>query len=258
MTSLVAVTVLGFFLGIRHAADPDHVVAVTAIVSRYGSPWRAGVVGVLWGIGHTLTILVVGAGIVLLGWVIPPRIGLSLELSVGVMLIVLGMVNLRAVARGARGGHTHAHAHGNYVHTHPHRHSPEVHPHHPGDTPLARMDRLVGGLRPYEMLRPLVVGVIHGLAGSAAVALLVLSAMGTSAWAVAYLVLFGLGTIVGMMLITVGIAWPITGVTPRFPALHRRLRLAAGVISVLMGLAITYQIGVMDGLFGTSPTWTPR
>jgi uncharacterized membrane protein (DUF441 family) len=100
--------------------------------------------------------------------------------------------------------------------------------------------------------------VIHGLAGSAAVALLVLSAMGTSAWAVAYLVLFGLGTIVGMMLITVGIAWPITGVTPRFPALHRRLRLAAGVISVLMGLAITYQIGVVDGLFGSSPTWTPR
>ena len=104
MTSLLAVTVLGFFLGMRHAADPDHVIAVTTIVSRHGSPARAAVVGLLWGVGHTLTILVVGAGIVLVGWVIPPRVGLSLELSVGVMLTVLGILNLRAGLRDARAG----------------------------------------------------------------------------------------------------------------------------------------------------------
>ena len=219
MTSLLAITVLGFFLGMRHAADADHVIAVTTIVSRHGSPLRAAVVGVLWGVGHTLTILVVGAGIVLLGWVVPPRIGLSLELSVGVMLILLGVVNLRAVLSEARAahGHTHAHAHGDYVHTHPHQHSPEVHPHRPEDTPLARLDRWLGGLHPYELLRPLVVGIVHGLAGSAAVALLVLAAIGKSAWAVGYLLLFGLGTIVGMMLITVGLAWPVMGAATRFP-----------------------------------------
>lgn len=260
MTSLLAITVLGFFLGMRHAADPDHVIAVTTIVSRHGSPLRAAVIGVLWGVGHTLTILVVGAGIVLLGWVIPPRIGLSLELSVGVMLIVLGVVNLRAVWREVKGGHTHthAHAHGDYIHTHPHQHSPEIHPHRPEDTPLARLDRWLGGLRPYELVRPLIVGIVHGLAGSAAVALLVLTAIGTSAWAVAYLLLFGLGTIVGMMLITAGLAWPVMGVAPRFPSLPRRLRLASGVISLLAGLAITYQIGVVDGLFGAAPRWTPK
>lgn len=269
MTSLLAVTVLGFFLGMRHAADPDHVIAVTTIVSRHGSALRAAVVGVLWGVGHTLTILVVGAGIVLLGWVIPPRVGLSLELSVGVMLIVLGVLNLRAVVREARGAaahpshstgvvHTHAHAHGDYVHTHPHQHRPEAHPHRPEETPLARLDRLLGGLRPYEMLRPLIVGVVHGLAGSAAVALLVLTAIGTGAWAVAYLLVFGLGTIIGMMLITVGLAWPLAGATPRFPSLPRRLRLASGLVSLIAGLAITYQIGVVDGLFGAAPTWTPR
>jgi high-affinity nickel-transport protein len=253
----------------RHAADPDHVIAVTTIVSRYGSPLRAAVVGVLWGIGHTLTILVVGAGIVLLGWIIPPRVGLSLELSVGVMLIVLGVVNLRAVLREARGAaahsnaptglvHTHAHAHGDYIHSHPHQHRPDAHPHPPEDTPLARLDRLLGGLRPYELLRPLVVGVVHGLAGSAAVALLVLTAIGTDTWALAYLLLFGLGTIVGMVVITVGLAWPLAGVAPRFPALPRRLRLATGLISLIAGLAIAYQIGVVDGLFGAAPRWTPR
>jgi high-affinity nickel-transport protein len=258
VTSLLAITVLGFFLGMRHAADPDHVIAVTTIVSRQGSPLRAAVIGAVWGVGHTLTILVVGAGIVLLGWVIPPRIGLSLELSVGVMLIVLGVLNLRPVVGEGIGGHAHAHAHGDYIHTHPHQHSPEVHPHRPEDTPLARLDRWLGGLGPYDLARPLVVGIVHGLAGSAAVALLVLAAIGTSAWAVAYLLLFGLGTVVGMMLITVGLAWPVMGAAPRFPSLPRRLRLASGLISLLAGLAITYQIGVVDGLFGAAPTWTPK
>jgi hypothetical protein len=269
MTSLLATTLLGFFLGIRHAADADHVIAVTTIVSRQGSVLRAAVIGALWGMGHTLTILVVGAGIVLLGWVIPPRVGLSLELSVGVMLMMLGILTLRAVlreAKGVEGGtdlsgglmHEHAHAHGDYVHTHPHRHRPESHPHRPEDTPLARLDRWLGGLRPYEVLRPVVVGVIHGLAGSAAVALLVLAAIGSSAWAVAYLLLFGVGTIVGMMLITVGLAWPLASASPRFPGLPRRLRLAAGLLSIIAALAIAYQVGVVDGLFGAEPTWAPR
>jgi high-affinity nickel-transport protein len=75
---------------------------------------------------------------------------------------------------------------------------------------------------------------------------------------VAYLALFGLGTIIGMMLITVGLAWPLAGLSPRFASLPRRLRLASGVISLIAGLAITYQIGVVDGLFGAAPSWTPR
>jgi high-affinity nickel-transport protein len=269
MTSFLAVTVLGFFLGMRHAADADHVIAVTTIVSRQDSPWKAAGLGVLWGIGHTLTILVVGTGIVLLGWIIPPRVGLSLELSVGLMLIVLGVVTLRGALREVSdvvagsdhsGGrvHSHAHAHGDYVHTHAHQHQPEAHLHRPEDTPLARLDRLFGGLGPYGTLRPLIVGIIHGLAGSAAVALLVLTAIGKTAWSVAYLLVFGLGTIVGMMLITIGLAWSLTGFTGRFAGLPRGLRLASGVISLLVGLAVAYQIGVVDGLFGAAPRWTPR
>jgi uncharacterized membrane protein (DUF441 family) len=90
------------------------------------------------------------------------------------------------------------------------------------------------------------------------VALLVLAGIGTGVWAVAYLLLFGLGTMVGMMLITVGLAWPIAGAAPHFPALPRQLRLASGLVSVIVGVAIAYQIGVVDGLFGAAPRWTPN
>ena len=126
--------VLGFFLGMRHATDPDHVIAVTTIVARQRSPSGAAAIGAAWGLGHTLTILVVGGGIILFGWVIPPRIGLSMEFSVGLMLIVLGIMNVTGVvryfnaselSRGAVHQHTHPHSHGDYVHTHAHSHDPE-------------------------------------------------------------------------------------------------------------------------------------
>ena len=269
MISLFAVCLLGFVLGMRHATDPDHVVAVTTIVSRHRSTSNAALIGALWGLGHTLTILVVGTGIILLGWVIPPRVGLSLEFSVGVMLIVLGALNLTGVltritesVTPAAGDphtlHVHAHPHGDYVHTHAHRHEPESHPHAPDQTPLARLDRRLGTLGVYQAVRPLVVGVVHGLAGSAAVALLVLAPIGNTAWSVLYLLVFGLGTIVGMMLITAGIAWPVAHAGARFARLPHRLRVASGVVSLLVGLALAYRIGVVDGLFGAHPSWTPR
>lgn len=269
MTSFLAVSVLGFFLGMRHATDPDHVIAVTTIVSRHKTIGGAALIGVLWGVGHTLTILVVGTGIILLGWVIPPRVGLSLELSVGAMLIVLGIMNLTGVLQriteavtpsGAQPGtlHAHPHPHDDYVHTHVHGHDPEAHPHAPDQTPLARLDRKLGGLGLYHVARPLIVGVVHGLAGSAAVALLVLATIGSTAWSLVYLLLFGVGTIAGMMLITGGLAWPLVYAGARFPRLPGRLRVASGVLSLIFGLALAYQIGVVDGLFGANPSWTPR
>ena len=269
MTSVLAVCVLGFFLGMRHATDADHVVAVTTIVSRHRTTAGAAMIGALWGVGHTLTIVVVGAGIILLGWIIPPRVGLSLELSVGVMLIVLGIMNLTGVLQritesvsypaGPAGTvHAHPHPHGDYVHSHVHGHDPEAHPHAPDQTPLARLDRRLGRLGLYQMARPLIVGVVHGLAGSAAVALLVLTTIGQTRWAVLYLLLFGVGTIAGMMLVTAGIAWPLAHAGARFPRLPQRLRVASGVLSLIFGLALAYQIGVVDGLFGAHPVWTPR
>ena len=241
MTSLLAVCVLGFFLGMRHATDPDHVIAVTTIVSRHRTLAGAALIGALWGVGHTITVTVVGAGIILLGWVIPPRVGLSLELSVGVTLIVLGLLNLSGVLQRITESV-----------------APEAHPHAHEETPLTRIDRRLGGLGLYQAARPLIVGVVHGLAGSAAVALLVLTAIGNSAWSILYLLVFGLGTIAGMMLITAGIAWPSAYAGARFGRLPHRLRVASGVVSLVVGVGLAYQIGIVDGLFGAHPRWTPR
>lgn len=254
MSSLPAILVLGFVLGMRHATDPDHVIAVSTIVARHRNAFGAALVGAAWGIGHSLTILIVGGGIVLLGWVIPPRLGLSLELSVGVMLVVLGVMNLVGAWRSA-GAHAHAHPHGDYIHTHPHDHTPERHPHPEDDTPVSRLDRWLGTLAPYRLIRPLVIGMVHGLAGSAAVSLLVVAAIAEPGWSALYLLLFGAGTVAGMMLVTVLIALPLAwGGGAR---LTRGLGFASGAVSLGFGIWLAYRVGVVDGLFTGTPRWTP-
>ncbi len=252
MTTLASILLLGFFLGMRHATDSDHVVAVTTIVSRQRSIWNAASTGIFWGIGHSLTLLVIGGAIILFGLVIPERLGMSLEFCVALMLILLGALNLRATLRAVRTAtddhHEHPHQHGDYVHTHGHGHAPNTHGHAEGDVPSAKLDRRFGQLKFYQALRPVVIGIVHGLAGSAAVALLVLPIIRNPIWAMAYLLIFGVGTIAGMMLITAAIAVPVTYST-RFQLLHRHLGTAAGVISLGFGLFLVYQIGFVDGLF---------
>ena len=266
MLLLVSIIVLGFFLGMRHATDPDHVIAISTIISRQRSIKRAAVIGALWGVGHTLTILVVGTGIVVFGLVIPPRVGLTMELSVGVMLIMLGIMNLTGMLRwitesvtpGNSATHTHIHAHGDYVHAHTHSHAPENHGHAESATPVGWLDRTFGRLGLYQAVRPLAVGVVHGLAGSAAVALLVLTTIRVPYWAVAYLLVFGIGTIAGMMLITVAIAVPFAASASRFGRLNRGLSVASGWISLIFGLFIVYQMTFVKGFFTAHPNWIPR
>jgi high-affinity nickel-transport protein len=271
MTPFLSVLLLGFFLGMRHATDADHVIAVTTIVSRRRSVLAAGWTGALWGIGHTLTILAVGSAIVVFGVVIPPRVGLGMEFSVAIMLILLGILTLTGVtgrieearARGSDTAgdgdrHAHPHRHGDYVHTHVHGHAPDDHGHAESATPQARLDRALGRFGLYQLLRPLIVGLVHGLAGSAAVALLVLAAIPDPWWAVAYLLVFGVGTIAGMMLITAAIGVPFAVTADRFAWLNRHLATASGVFSLAFGLWMAYQIGVVDGLFGAVPHWVPE
>ena len=261
MIALLTILAVGFFLGIRHATDPDHVIAVSTIVSRERSIGAAMLIGAFWGLGHTLTILGVGSTIVLFNLVIPPRLGLSMELCVGLMLILLGVLNLSGFRRflagdaGAARGHSHPHSHGDYVHTHPHQHQPERHPHSPEQTPLARLDRIFGSLRPYQAVRPFVIGIVHGLAGSAAIALLVLATIRNSRWAIAYLLIFGIGTMAGMMLITVAIGSSVTYTQTRFQRFGATLATAAGVLSLGFGLFLAYRAGFVNGLFTTGPQW---
>jgi high-affinity nickel-transport protein len=200
MISLASVMLLGFLLGLRHAVDPDHVVAVATIVSGQASIRRGALVGALWGIGHSVTLVGAGVLIVTLDLVVAPWMGLSMELAVAVMLVALGIASLA----GAR-------------HTSP---------------PPAAAAR---------MARPLVVGLVHGVAGSASIALLVLVSIRDPLWVALYLLVFGLGTIVGMMLLTTLMAWPLARADRRLARVQPRLASALGVSSVVLGLVLAYR-----------------
>jgi high-affinity nickel permease len=266
MIGFLSILAVGFFLGMRHATDPDHVIAVTTIVSNQRDSTRAALIGAFWGFGHTLTIFVVGAGIILFNLVIPVRLGLSMELSVAVMLVTLGLMNVAGFMRDVPGpipsnhgeelAHSHPHSHGNYVHSHPHTHQQEGHP-HSADS-LTWLDRIFGKVGVYQYFRPFIVGVVHGLAGSAAVALLVLTTIRNVRWAVAYLLIFGVGTIAGMMLITMSIASAFKMVGSGHGKFSRRLALASGVVSLSFGLFVAYQICFTQGLFTNHAQWTPQ
>jgi high-affinity nickel-transport protein len=213
--SPLTVAVLGFLLGLRHAVDPDHVAAVSTIATRASSFRRAAAVGAWWGVGHTLTILVVGGAIILFRIVISPRIGLAMEFAVALMLILLGLQNVATARRSEDRNSTSA--------------------------------------------RPFVVGMVHGMAGSAAVVLLVLATVRETTWAFAYLTLFGLGTVAGMVIVTAVIAVPAALAVSRVRHARRWLTLASGVASVVLGVLLASELTDRDtGLFSASPTWTPR
>jgi high-affinity nickel-transport protein len=268
MNTGLAILAIGFFLGMRHATDPDHVIAVSTIVSRERSIAKAAFIGILWGLGHTLTILAVGAAIVMFGLAIPARVGLTMEFCVGLMLILLGVLNLSGAMKWmsqkfspahppVTGEHAHIHEHDTKLHFHWHSHAAERE-HHATTLELPEaLERSFAGLGLYQSLRPLFVGIVHGLAGSAAVALLVLSAIREPKWAVLYLLVFGVGTIAGMMLITSIIALPFSFVGYRFAWLNRSLVTGSGVLSLAFGLFVCYQIGFVDGLFTSHPNWKP-
>lgn len=243
MNELFVVCALGFVLGVRHAADPDHVVAVTTIVARNRSLRGAAMIGALWGFGHTITVLLAGGAIILFGWVIPPRLGLSMEFSVGAMLVALGIIGIVSAYRSIRSGGSHDSGDPSHSHVSLNEDGQE-------SSLPAR----------FQGLRSILIGVVHGMAGSAAVALLVMAAIGRSTWAVLYLLLFGLGTVLGMMLITLAIGVPFAatskGVSRR--GLGHGLRFAAGVLSLGFGLMLAYQIGWVDGLFTATPNWQPH
>ena len=212
--ALLSTLLLGALLGMRHATDADHVVAVTAIVTRRGRLGDALRIGALWGVGHTVTILAVGGAILLLHVVIPPRLGLAMEFAVALMLIGLGAYNLLSERSGP---------------------------------PSA-----------LAAVRPVVVGVVHGLAGSAAIALLVLATLPDPRWAVGYLLLFGGGTVGGMIGVTLLVAAPFALSAERFGRWRHSLQLASGTLSLSFGLFLATRIAVVDGLFASAPLWVPR
>ena len=246
MDPVLSAVALGFVLGVQHATDPDHLVAVATIVTRERRFLDGARVGVLWGLGHMLTLTVAGGLIVALDLSVGPALRLGLEMLVALMLVVLGVSRLRDAARGldtvsprhltAR----HRHGHAEALHSHPHAHGDQVH-WHPHLHPSRRLVAALAGGRGRLAPRAIAIGAVHGMAGSAAVSLLVLATL-ASAWsATAYLLVFGLGTIAGMTAFTAAMAYPVS-VALRFARARRTLALGASLGSIAFGLVYAWRI----------------
>jgi hypothetical protein len=257
---LLALAGFGFLLGMRHATDADHVIAVTTILARSRRFVHSTVIGALWGFGHTITVLLVGVAIIAFNVVIPPPVGLAMELAVAVMLVLLGVLNLTGVLSAVTERltppaplhghpHEHLHAHAGQLDEHGHDHA---HLHGHGSDP-----GLLATFGWYQLLRPVVVGLVHGLAGSAAIALLVLATIHDTGTALAYLVVFCLGVSAGMAVLTTVIGLPFLVSRARSQRINRWLTVGSGALSLAFGIYLGYQIGFVDGLFTGHFHWTP-
>jgi High-affinity nickel-transport protein len=222
---------LGFVLGARHALDADHIAAVSTILSQRPSLQASGLVGFSWGFGHTVVLLLVGLAVILMKISIPARLAMACELVVGMMLVGLGSSLAWTLYRERWHVHAHRHDGGTHLHLHSHR----VHTGH-GHEHWLRVS-----------LRPFLVGMVHGLAGSAALMFMVLSTVRTVWEAIAYILVFGIGSIVGMMLLGVLISLPLV----LSASLGQRAQLAvqglASLGSVGLGFVMIIRIALGEG-----------
>ncbi|MBF6570800.1 MAG: high-affinity nickel-transport family protein [Candidatus Binataceae bacterium] len=226
--------------------------------------------------GHTITVLAVGAAIIVFKLGIPVRLGLAMEFAVAVVLILLGAGAVTSLSQQAAArlfsqraerivGHSHPHPHTSAMHSHPHMHPPidaAFTPAEPANTFYGESRMPKGFMPGFTARRPLLksfaVGLVHGLAGSAAIALLVLGAIPNSSWATMYLAIFCVGVIFGMGIITTAIGAPFIFASRRISNLHQTLVMGSGLLSFCFGLFLAYQIGVIDQLFGIVPIWSPH
>jgi hypothetical protein len=209
MLTLLPALTFGFVLGVKHATDADHIAAIGTLSGGADSPARAARLGAMWGVGHSVSVLLVGGALVLFRLPMPARLALALEFAVALMLIVLGIRSLRRRAEQP------------------------------------------------SSLRPFLVGIVHGLAGSAVLALLVVTTATSAAAAAVYLLCFGIGTVAGMAIVTTLLAMPARLRPARALGLERALRTTAGVASIAIGVWLAHKIGVRDGLFAATPRWEP-
>ena len=233
--TLIGLLGLGLILGLRHALDPDHIAAVSTIVSESRSVRRSSLIGTCWGLGHTMSLLVAGVLVIALKIQISDRLALWMEFAVALMLILLG---LKAVLKPLRGWriHVHQHAHGGSSHSHVHLHRPsEEHAHQ-------HRHLIRSGARPF------LVGMVHGMAGSAALMILVLATIPSAVAALIYIAVFGLGSVGGMLIMSSLISLPFILTRQRFNVLSQGLQVAVGLFSLGFGLFLSWQYGFHEHL----------
>jgi hypothetical protein len=243
---IASAAALGFILGLQHASDADHLVAVATILSRERRFVTGALIGTIWGLGHAVTLTVAGVIVISLDVRVPSRFSSAAELAVAATIVALGVVRLRDALRGVgtspsahlladhdHGGreafHSHAHAHGRAVHAHPHVH------------PSRRLLAALQGARTWAAGRAAMVGAVHGLAGTAAVSLLVLSTITSPLGGIAYLAVFALGTMIGMTALTAMLAWPVS-LALRLRRAHRILALSSGLGAIAFGVFYAWHI----------------
>jgi len=238
MLTLFTVLGLGFLLGVRHATDADHVVAITTLLGKHGKIKHSTIVGALWGIGHSITVTLIGIPIIFFSLVVPENLVLVLEFFVGVMLVTLGILTLSGITEKITKRftsptiHTHTHESKGKKHSHVHVHASK------------NFSQNIHHLGAFQIVRPIIIGLIHGLAGSAAVALLILSTIGNPYLSAFYLFIFHIGVIFGMMIITTFLGASVVLVKRKSENLHKYLITASGILSFGFGLFIMYETGV--------------
>jgi sulfite exporter TauE/SafE len=234
--TLISVLALGLILGLRHALDPDHVVAVSNIVSESKSVRRSSLVGTFWGLGHTTSLLSVGFLVIGLKVQISDRMTLWMEFAIALMLVGLG---LKTISKSLRGWklHIHRHTHDGSSHIHVHLHdtgAEELHHHR---------HLLKSGTRPF------VVGLVHGMAGSATLMILVLATIPSAVAGLVYVAIFGLGSVGGMLLMSSLISLPFALTRKkRFTLLGQGLQVMVGLFSLAFGLVLVWQYGFREHL----------
>ncbi|GAX89666.1 sulfite exporter TauE/SafE family protein [Effusibacillus lacus] len=230
--SLLSVLLFGFVLGIKHAIEPDHVIAVSTIASHSKSLLRSTFAGIFWGIGHSVTLLLIGLGLILFKIELPDSIAMSFEFLVGIMLVGLGVSSILAIRK--QKFHIHEHEHDGQLHKHFHSHQHET-----GNKHL-HVD--------VSYFKSMLIGLVHGLAGSAAMVLLTMSSV-SSAWeGVLYILLFGAGTILGMMLFTTLIGFPFV-LSAKKIGINTLLTQFTAAVSIAYGCFYMYNLGITEGLF---------
>jgi sulfite exporter TauE/SafE len=235
--STLGILGFGFLIGLKHATEADHLAAVSTIVSERKSLWSSALIGGFWGLGHTISLFIAGIFVLLLNFQISEQTERILEFAVGIMLLLLGLNVLRKLLQGGH-LHFHAHEHGTRAHAHPHIHAKE------------HADALDTHHNFKFSPRSIIIGMIHGLAGSAALMLLIIPTIESRAIGLLYIIIFGIGSISGMMIMSFLVGLPFHFTANRLNRLNYLLQSIAGLFSVAWGLFIIYEKGVIEGLLG--------
>ena len=232
MFEALAILGIGLLFGLKHATEVDHVVAVSTIVTQHRNVLRSALVGALWGAGHTVSLLIIGVIVLSLRIAIPESVSGWLEFGVALMIIGLGTASLWRSLRRRGDVHVHEHSHDGMSHVHVHFHESQTQ--HDSRRQHSHTISRIG-------VKPVLIGMMHGLAGSGALTLLVLTQI-SSAWlGLLYLGVFGFGSVVGMILMSGLIGLPFALTARNLSSLHYRMQIVAAVVSIAFGLWYAYE-----------------